>query len=128
MKQPVQTYQGNRCIGSAKVTFGSGGVPSCSLGDNGIPGFNIARAATGVYSMAFFPQVRVNPLYQITRSTGASGIFNVVGLTLDPRGFSGAQQTGVGQFKITGTQGGLLNPADSDQVTIFFYATDSEAF
>jgi len=127
MKQPLQAYQGNRCLGSAKVTFGSGGQPSCSAGDNGIPGFNIARAAAGVYSMAFFPQVRVNPVYQITRSTGASGIFQVVGLTLESKGLSGFQSTGVGLFKITGTHGANQDPAASDQVTILFYATDSEA-
>ncbi len=127
MKQPLQSYQGNRCVGSAKVTFGSGGVPSCSAGDNGIPGFNIARAAAGVYSMAFFPQVRANPNYSITRSTGASGIFNIVGLTFESKGTSGAQQTGFGLFKIVSPVGVNQDPAASDQVTIYFYATDSDA-
>lgn len=126
-KNTLQSYQGNRCIGVAKVTFGSGGVPSCSAGDNGIPGFNIARSAAGVYSMAFFPQRNIAVQYSTQRVTGASGFLMVRGDIFAPLGTSGAQNTGFGSFRTVGSNGAALSPADSDQISVWFFATDSDA-
>jgi hypothetical protein len=128
MKSPFQALQGNRFLGVARITFGSGGVPTTGFAPgHTFPGFSVARGTTGVYTMAFPAMRDAIPCYSITRATGLSGgIQHAVGLTFEHKGPSGAA-TGIGSFHTTGVVHENRDPADTDQIAIWFYATDSDA-
>jgi hypothetical protein len=120
MDNPVFSPQANRTIGAARVTIGTGGLPTGTVA-GGI-GFNVSRGATGVYTMAYPAQRDLTVLYSFQAQSGSLGVH---GVTLNPRPSGVA--TGLGSFTTKLPAGTVLDPAPGDVITIFFYASDSDA-
>ncbi len=120
MKEQAYSYQANRTIGACRVTIGTGGLPTGPV--TGGFGLAVSRGATGVYTMAY-PALRdltVGYSFQVQ-----SGALNVQGRSLDPRPSGVA--TGIGAFTTRAAAGTVLDPAPGDVITIFYYASDSDA-
>ena len=121
MDQPVYAAQANRTISVARVTIGTGGLPTGTVA-GGLP-VSVSRGATGVYTMAY-PALRdlsiVYGGFQVQSGTRA-----VYGQSLNSRPSGVA--TGIGAFSTRLPAGTVLDPAPGDVLTIFFYASDSDA-
>lgn len=122
MDYPLYASQANRTVNLARVTIGTGGLPTGTT-SGGFP-ISVSRAATGVYTMAYpaFRDLTVN--YGGFQSQ--SGTLIVHGQSLNSRPSGSA--TGVGAFSTRLPAGTVLDPAPGDVLTIFFYASDSDAY
>jgi hypothetical protein len=120
MKGPIFGNQANRTIGLARVTIGTGGLPTGTVA--GGFGFGVSRGATGVYTMAFPAQRDMTVGYSFQAQSGA---LDVHGVTFNSRPSGVA--TGLGSFTTRAPAGTVLDPAPGDVITIFYYATDSDA-
>ncbi len=120
MDNPLFSPQANRSIGVNRVTIGTGGLPTGTVA--GGFGLSVSRGATGVYTMAY-PALRdLTVGYSFQAQSGALGVH---GVTLNNRPSGVA--TGLGSFVTRAPAGTALDPAPGDVISIFFYASDSDA-
>ena len=122
MDNPVYASQANRTISVARVTIGTGGLPTGTVSGN-FNGLSVSRGATGVYTMAYAATRDLTVNYGGFQSQ--SGTLMVYGQSLSNRPSGVA--TGIGAFSTRLPAGTVLDPAPGDVLTIFFYASDSDA-
>lgn len=120
MKNALSSYQANRAMGAARVTIGTGGLPTGTV--SGGFGFAVSRGATGVYTMAYPAQRDMTVDYGFQSQSGSLGVHGVT-FNCRPSGVA----TGLGSFTTKLPAGTVLDPAPGDVITIFYYATDSDA-
>lgn len=120
MKGQLFSNQANRTMGLARVTIGTGGLPTGTV--SGGFGFAVSRGATGVYTMAYPAQRDMSVGYSFQAQSGS---LCVSGVSFNPRPSGVA--TGLGAFTTKLPAGTVLDPAPGDVITIFYYATDSDA-
>lgn len=122
VQKDLKTLAGSRFLAVAKVTVGSGGVASVI---NGFPGLSIDRGGAGVYSLAY-PILRDAVMHvEVTRATGASGIQRCLVTAFNPR--ESGSSTGTALFRTVSATSAAQDPANGDILSIWFYATESDA-
>lgn len=118
-RYPVSAVQGNRFVGAAVIKIGTGGMPTSVAG---YPGLSVTRGQTGQYSMAFpvLRDVKVNYTVQVSPS-----LAYIRGTQLQPR--ASGILTGIGQFFTCDASGRTVDGANGDEITVWFYASESDA-
>ena len=118
-RYPISAAQGNRFLAAATVLIGTGGLPTSVAG---YPGLGVTRLATGAYQMDFPPVRHMRVNYSVQASPSLA---YVRGITLAPR--PSGQLTGMGAFEVRTAAGLRADPQVGDEITIWFYASESDA-